>query len=198
MKNLNHLISRLSMSALVLILGSASLETWGQNLDLTIPSLEMQLTSELDSKAKHEIMMGWTCCWAKQHIDSVHLEHSQKLIELQLKENQFQSQFTPSEPISTKQWATFLTLQLADIYTTYRGLKYNCVYEMNPIIGEQPSVPQMFLVKTIVLLPAIESDIKRESLTPQTMDNINLLMALVVGNNYNVWHGAERNCSKRS
>jgi|TARA_B100001094_G_scaffold224695_1_gene218916 hypothetical protein len=69
---------------------------------------------------------------------------------------------------------------------------------MNPIIGEQPSVPQMFLVKTIVLLPAIESDIKRESLTPQTMDNINLLMALVVGNNYNVWHGAERNCSKRS
>jgi hypothetical protein len=30
------------------------------------------------------------------------------------------------------------------------------------------------------------------------MDNINLLMALVVGNNYNVWHGAERNCSKRS
>jgi hypothetical protein len=69
---------------------------------------------------------------------------------------------------------------------------------MNPIIGEQPSVPQMFLVKTIVLLPAIESDIKRESLTPQAMDNINLLMALVVGNNYNVWHGAERNCSKRS
>ena len=120
------------------------------------------------------------------------------MIELQLKENQFQSQFTPSEPISTKQWATFLTLQLADIYTTYRGLKYNCVYEMNPIVGEQPSVPQMFLVKTIVLLPAIESDIKRESLTPQTMDNINLLMALVVGNNYNVWHGAERNCSKRS
>ena len=198
MKNLNHLISRLSMSALVLILGSASLETWGQNLDLTIPSLEMPSTLVLDSKAKHEIMMGWTCCWAKQHIDSVHLEHSQKLIELQLKENQFQSQFTLSDPISNKQWATFLTLQLADIYTTYRGLKYNCVYEMNPVIGEQPSVPQMFLVKTLVLLPAIESDIKRQALDPQTMDSINFLMALVVGNNYNVWHGAEKNCLKRS
>ena len=101
------------------------------------------------------------------------------------------------EPVSTVQWITFGTLQLADIYTTYRGLKYNCVYEMNPIIGEQPSVPQMFLVKTLVLLPAIESDIKRESLTPQAMDSMNFLMALVVGNNYDVWQGAEQRCTKR-
>ena len=119
------------------------------------------------------------------------------MIELKLKENPNRLQFTLSEPISNVQWATFATLQLADIYTTYRGLKYNCVYEMNPIIGEQPSVPQMFLVKTLVLLPAIESDIKREALSAQTMDNMNFLMAVVVGNNYHVWHGAERNCSKR-
>tara|TARA_B100001769_G_scaffold176641_1_gene139388 strand:+ start:1019 stop:1189 length:171 start_codon:yes stop_codon:yes gene_type:complete len=56
----------------------------------------------------------------------------------------------------------------------------------------------MFFVKAVVLYPAIESDIKRQALSPQTMDNINFLMALVVGNNYNVWHGAERNCSKIS
>ena len=119
------------------------------------------------------------------------------MIELKLKENPNRLQFTLSEPISNVQWATFATLQLADIYTTYRGLKYNCVYEMNPIIGEQPSVPQMFLVKTLVLLPAIESDIKRESLTPQAMDSMNFLMALVVGNTYNVWRGAEHRCTKR-
>ena len=101
------------------------------------------------------------------------------------------------EPVSTVQWITFGTLQLADIYTTYRGLKYDCVYEMNPIAGEKPSVPQMFLVKTLVLLPAIESDIKRESLTPQAMDSMNFLMALVVGNNYDVWQGAEQRCTKR-
>jgi len=119
------------------------------------------------------------------------------LIELQLKENQNRLQFTLVDPISTKQWITFTTLQLADIYTTYRGLKYNCVYEMNPIVGEQPSVPQMFLVKTLVLMPAINSDIERQTLEPKTMDNINLLMALVVGNNYNVWHRAEKNCGRR-
>ena len=101
------------------------------------------------------------------------------------------------EPVSTVQWITFGTLQLADIYTTYRGLKYDCVYEMNPIAGEKPSVPQMFLVKTLILLPAIESDIQRQTLEPKTIDNINFLMALVVGNNYNVWHGAEQRCTKR-
>ena len=119
------------------------------------------------------------------------------MIRLQLKENQNRLQFTLSDPISNKQWATFITLQLADIYTTYRGLKYNCVYEMNPVIGEQPSVPQMFLVKALVLLPAIESDIKRQALEPKTVDSINFLMALVVGNNYNVWHKAEKNCGRR-
>jgi hypothetical protein len=119
------------------------------------------------------------------------------LIEYRLKENQKRLQFSPVEPISTKQWATFTTLQLADIYTTYRGLKYDCVREINPIAGERPSVPKMFAIKTIVLWPAIESDIQRQALEPKTMDNINFLMALVVGNNYNVWHRAEKNCGKR-
>ena len=172
-------------------------ETWVPNLDLTIPSSEMPSTWALDSKAKQEIIMGWTCCYQKELINYVQTEHSLELIGLQLKENQNRLQFTLSDPISNKQWATFITLQLADIYTTYRGLKYNCVYEMNPVIGEQPSVPQMFLVKSLVLLPAIESDIKRQALEPKTMDSINFLMALVVGNNYNVWHGAEKNCGRR-
>ena len=119
------------------------------------------------------------------------------MIGLKSKERKNRLQFTLAEPISNVQWATFVTLQLADIYTTYRGLKYDCVYEMNPIAGEKPSVPQMFLVKTLILLPAIESDIQRQTLEPKTIDNINFLMALVVGNNYNVWHGAEQRCTKR-
>ena len=198
MKNLNHLIFLLLTLALVSTPATVLSETWDQKLDLTIPLLEMPSTLPLDSKAKQEIMMGWTCCYHPSLVKQVQKEHSEKLIALRLKERPSQLQFTPIEPISNLQWATFFTLQLADIYTTYRGLKYNCVYELNPIVGDRPTVPQMFLVKTIVLLPAIESDIKREALSAQTMDNINFLMALVVGNNYNVWHGAERNCSKIS
>ena len=101
------------------------------------------------------------------------------------------------EPVSTKQWVAFGTLQLADIYTTYKGLKYDCVRELNPIIGERPSVGKMFFVKTVVLTPAIEYDLKREVLTSPQMDEINFLMALVVGNNYNVWRRADKRCIKR-
>ena len=172
-------------------------ETWVQNLDLTIPSLEMPSTSVLDSKAKQEIMLGWTCCYRKELISSVQIEHFQKSIEYSSRVNQKRLQFTLVEPISTAQWATFLTLQFADIYTTYRGLKWDCVRELNPIAGERPSVQKMFAIKTVVLAPAIEYDLKREALTPKVMDEINFLMALVVGNNYNVWRSAEKRCSKR-
>ena len=185
------------MSASALAQENVLSETWGQKLDLTIPSLETQSTWVLDSKAKQEIMLGWTCCYRKELINSVQIEHFQKSIEYSLRAKQKRLQFTLVEPISTAQWATFFSLQLADIYTTYRGLKYNCVHELNPIAGERPSVTKMFVLKAVVLKPAIEYDLKREVLTPQTMDEINLLMTLVVGNNYNVWRGAEKNCSRR-
>ena len=200
MKNLNLSNCLLLMLGLVSLQANASLETWGQNLDLTIPSLEMQSTSVLDSKAKQEIMMGFECCWDQKHIEAVKKEHSLKSIEFLLKENPRKSQYIlPSliEPISTTQWITFTTLQLADIYTTYRGLKYNCVKELNPITGENPSVPKMFFVKTAVLWPAIQSDAKGQTLDSNAINSINFLMSMVVANNYNVWRGAERNCSKR-
>ena len=198
MKNLNRLIFLLLTLALVSTPATVLSETWDQKLDLTIPSLEMPSTLPLDSKAKQEIMMGLTCCYHPSLVKQVQKEHLEKLIALRLKEKPSQLQFTPIEPISNIQWATFFTLQLADIYTTYRGLKYDCVYELNPLAGERPSVIKMIAIKTIVLAPAIESDLKRQTLSPQSMDNINFLMALVVGNNYHVWHGAERNCSKIS
>lgn len=68
---------------------------------------------------------------------------------------------------------------------------------MNPIVGEKPSVPKMFFVKTAVLWPAIQTDIERQTIESEEINNINLIMAMVVGNNYNVWRGAEKNCSKR-
>ena len=200
MKNLNLLICLLLMSASALAQENVLSETWVPNLDLTIPSLEMPSTSVLDSKAKQEIMMGFECCWDPKHIEAVKKEHFLKSIEYSSKANQKRSQFiAPSliEPISTKQWIAFTTLQLADIYTTYRGLKYDCVYEMNPIAGESPSVAKMFFVKTAILWPAIQSDIERQTFESEDINNINFLMTLVVGNNYNVWRGAEKNCSKR-
>ena len=184
------------MWALVSIPGTALSETWDQKLDLTIPSLEMPLTWQLDSKAKHEIMMGWTCCYPNTVVKQVQKEHSEKLIALRLKENQNQLQFTLTEPISNAKWATFAALQLADIYTTYKGLQYNCVSETNPLFGESPSVSRMFFTKAAILGPAIEYDIENGNITPQIIDQMNIMMSFVVINNHNVYTKAKRNCIK--
>jgi len=100
------------------------------------------------------------------------------------------------EPITTIQWATFVSLQIADIYTTYKGLQYNCVKELNPILGETPSLPRMFVTKAVVLTPAIKHDIRNNNLTPKTMDEINFVMSIVVANNLDVYNRSKKRCIK--
>ena len=198
MKNLNHLTSLLLMLALALTPATALSETWDQKLDLTIPSLETQSTLLLDSKAKQEIMMGWTCCYQNSVVKQVQKEHSEKLIALRLKEKQNRLQFTLSEPIETYQVAAFVAFQVLDVYTTYRGLKYNCVKELNPIVGESPSLSRMIITKTAILTPAFQYDIKNGNLSPRVMSEMNFLMLVVIANNYDVLQDAKKYCTKIS
>ena len=119
------------------------------------------------------------------------------MIEYKLRENQKRLQFSLVEQYTDAQFYTFVALQFADIYTTYRGLQYNCVRELNPIIGDEPSVMKMFTVKTLVLTPAFQADINREVLTRQTMRNMNMLMGMVVINNNAIRNRAKRDCIKK-
>ena len=119
------------------------------------------------------------------------------MIESQSRANLNQLQFTPSELPNTFDWTLFYTLQLADIYTTYRGLKYDCVKELNPLVGESPSVGKMFAVKTAILLPAIEIDRREDRLTSDTFDWMNILMSVVVVNNVQQISNAKKYCNKR-
>ena len=58
------------------------------------------------------------------------------------------------EVIATEgQFYIFWTLQVLDVYTTYRGLKYSCVKEANPLLGERPGVPRLVTHKTLFLHP---------------------------------------------
>ena len=101
------------------------------------------------------------------------------------------------EPISNTQIYTFVFLQLADIYTTYKGLQYDCVYEANPLLGEKPSVGKMFATKVAILTPAFQYDLEKGNLTPKILNEMNTLMTLVIFNNTVVTNRAKRNCQKR-
>ena len=75
-------------------------------------------------------------------------------------------------------------------------MKYDCVSELNPIIGERPTIPRMIATKTILLAPAIERDYTNDQLTQKSIRSVNGFMAFVVGNNYNVLQRAQKYCNK--
>ena len=189
---------------LILVLAStpvhASLETWAQNLDLTIPLLEMPSTSALDLKDKQEIMMGFECCWDQKLIEAVKKEHFLKSIEYKLKENPRKSQFTHQfefyNPPTNKDWAAFVTLQLLDVYTTYRGVKYDCVEEANPLFGKRPSIGKMLAGKALILAPAIKLDLENDKLSKASLQSTNNFTTIIVLNNYHVLNNAIQNCNK--
>ena len=141
--------------------------------------------------------MGWTCCYRKELISAVQAEHSWKSTQYMLRESQRKSRYTLVEQHTNGQLYTFAALQILDIYTTYRGLKYDCVYEMNPVVGERPSVGKMVTTKIAILYPTIVAEQQRYYVDRKAMSDINFLMTLVILNNIDVVQGAKKNCVKR-
>jgi len=80
------------------------------------------------------------------------------------------------------------------MYTTYKGLKYDCVYETNPLFGERPSVMKMGVRKFLILYPAITLEMKQPVMTREDMRDVNTLMAVVVLNNKSVTNNASKRC----
>ena len=167
---------------LVSIPVSASLEIWDQNHDLIIPSSEMQSISVLDSKAKHAIMMGWTCCYHPTLIKQVYQQQSVKSIEYKLRENRkklryiHQSQVHPTEA----QIKVFWALNILDVALTYHGIKHPEISEGNPIVGPDPTLLRLVVHKAF-LGPIIVNGTDREALKIT-----NTLLALAVINNISV------------
>lgn len=76
-------------------------------------------------------------------------------------------------------------------------MKYDCIKELNPLLGDSPTVPKMFALKTAILLPAIEIDRKNNKLTSQAFSEMNFLMTIVLANNLEQISNAKKYCNKR-
>jgi len=87
----------------------------------------------------------------------------------------------------------FIALQVLDIYSTYRALKYDCVMEMNPILGDVPTIPEMIALKSI----AQGHVLFNENVSDEAYVFMNVGSTLVVVNNYQVWDKARKRCTKR-
>jgi hypothetical protein len=94
------------------------------------------------------------------------------------------------------QWFTFYTLQAADVYSTYRGLKYDCIIEGNPLLGERPTVPHMITHKYVFLSPIWM--LQNEGVyTKKEINLYNSMAGLVVYNNLRLLDRAKQKCNKR-
>ena len=97
---------------------------------------------------------------------------------------------------SDAQYNIFWTLQVLDIYSTYRGLKYECVYEGNPFVGVNPDLAKLVTHKTVALHPiAILQPL--DVFTKDQVQAWNIFYTTIVHNNYTVWNKARKVCKKR-
>ena len=93
------------------------------------------------------------------------------------------------------QWYIFWTVHALDIYSTYRGLQYDCVEERNPLLGERPGLVRMVTHKTILLHPfwILQNE---GVLTKQELQLYNTMGSVVIYNNYRVWNRAHKVCRR--
>ena len=78
----------------------------------------------------------------------------------------------------------FYTLQALDIITTHRGLsKSSRIKELNPILGERPSLSQLILFKYVAI-----NAINPKQLNTTELKEFNYLSGLIVLNNHNVFN----------
>ena len=84
----------------------------------------------------------------------------------------------------------FWTLQGLDVYTTYRGVKYNCIKEGNPLLDDTPSIADMVMLKYVTV----------GRYPPKTLEQYRLhnsFGTIVVYNNYSLWEQAHKRCGRR-
>ena len=112
------------------------------------------------------------------------------MIALKLKERKNPLQFTLVDNPTNLQWTAFVTLQLLDVYSTHRGLKYDCVKEVNPIYGTRPSLTQMLVTKTLIISPIAYS------FNSHDIDIQNWLYTFIVLQNADTLNDAKAVCRK--
>ena len=84
----------------------------------------------------------------------------------------------------------FWTLQGLDIYTTYRGVKYTCIKEGNPLLNDVPTILDMATLKYFNV-------VRYQPKTLKEYQFHNSFATIVVYNNYQIWNKAKSRCGKR-
>jgi len=75
-------------------------------------------------------------------------------------------------------------------------LKYECVYEMNPLLPKRPSMERLVAHKVVTLIPVYHPAFNRHVVTDRELRQASFFMALVVMHNKRVINRVENNIDK--
>jgi len=136
---------------------------------------------------------GFTAPYNQEYVNDVLYEPidttSKTLLELTFRED---------TRLVTPTRFSFYLIQSLDVYSTYRGLKYSCVYEKNPLVlgGSEPSAAELILFKAVVIgvMKSIYGQDPDEWQFFQTAANYTTGYAVV--NNFNIIREAKDWCPK--
>jgi len=137
---------------------------------------------------------GFTAPYNQEYVDKVLYEPedvTSKPLSLELSFREDTRLVTPTR-------FSFYLIQSLDVYSTYRGLKYSCVYEKNPAVfgGSEPSAAELILYKAVIIgiMKSIYGQNPDEWQFFQTAANYTTGFAVV--NNYEVIKEARYYCPK--
>ena len=100
------------------------------------------------------------------------------------------------ETATTKQWLAFWAFQVLDAYSTSRAVKYDCIKEVNPLYTEHPSNTRIVLTKSVLLLPGLLYNDYYKTVSPEELNDTNIVYSMVVANNFRLLNQAKDSCDK--
>ena len=128
--------------------------------------------------------------------DKAQAEADAELIRLAEERDRIFKDLDWNQTATKRQWVFFYTIQALDVYSTHRGLKYDCIKEGNPLLGDRPTVPHMITHKTIFLSPYWL--LQNEGIfTRKDIAIVNGIGTAVVYNNFRLLEKAKTRCTKR-
>lgn len=91
----------------------------------------------------------------------------------------------------------FWTSQVLDVYSTYRGMKYDCIYEANPLLDDIPAVPEMVGLK-LAIIGGIGTLAKGDTNFWYGWKlGAGITTSMVTVNNFRLLRKAQRECDRR-
>jgi hypothetical protein len=128
--------------------------------------------------------------YSKEYLEKIH--YKEPVFETE----KFNIKLEEKETVSPWHWKVFWTLQALDVYTTVKGMEYDCVYEANILLPRKPDTNDLIRHKAIVFIPTFQL-FPPNSLADKDLYLSTIITASGVANNFEVLRKAKtKGCKK--